>query len=108
MRRLPMGWILKRGVLALVTALAVGCASIRGPALGLFTDTQSGVAATSSPAGTRSGEACISSILGISTGDASIETARRNGGITLISSVDESTFSILGIYGKYCLTVRGR
>ena len=87
-----------------------GCAMVRAPATGfLYTDTQSGVDSTSNQAGNRLGVSCLTTILGlVATGDASIESARRNGGITLISSVDETSNSILGVYGKYCVVVRGR
>ncbi len=93
-----------------LTVVASGCAGVRSPVSGLwYTDVHSSVAATSNQAGNRVGEACASTILGlIATGDASIEAARRNGGITMITSVDDSANSILGIYGKYCTVVRGR
>ncbi len=82
----------------------------RAPVTGFwYTDTHSAVAATSNQAGNRVGESCATSILGlIGNGDASIEAARRNGGITMISSVDDHTKSILGIYAEYCTIVRGR
>ncbi len=88
-----------------------GCATpMRAPTTGfLYTDSLAGVAATANQTGNRMGEACATSILGlVGAGDASIEAARRNGGITMISSVDESFFSVLGIYGKTCTIVRGR
>lgn len=83
---------------------------MRAPVPGLFySDTQAGLGATANQAGNRLGEACATSYLGlIAMGDASIEAARRNGGITMISSVDESFSSILGVYSKYCTQVRGR
>ncbi len=87
------------------------CASPRVGNMGLlYTDTETGLAVTQNLAGTRVGEACLQSYLGlISTGDASIETARRTGGITSITSVDEKSTGILGfIYRKYCTVVRGR
>jgi hypothetical protein len=89
---------------------SLGCATVRTPALGLiYTQTKSGVAATSNSAGTKTGEACAESYFGlVATGDASIETARKEGGITTITSVDESSKNIIGVYGKYCTLVRGR
>jgi hypothetical protein len=100
-----------RALLA-VSAISVlsGCATARSPVTGFwYTDTNSSVTATSNQAGNRVGEACATSILGIiGTGDASIEAARRNGGITMISSVDDHATSILGVYAKYCTIVRGR
>jgi hypothetical protein len=100
-----------RGVgLLLVTLFLTSCATARSPVMGAwYTDVKEGVSATSNQAGNRVGEACASSILGlIATGDASVETARRAGGITMITSVDGYASSILGIYAKYCTTVRGR
>lgn len=87
-----------------------GCAMSRAPVTGFwYTDVHSGVGVSSNQAGNRVGESCATSILGlIATGDASIEAARRNGGITLISAVDETSNSILGVYAKYCTIVRGR
>ena len=97
-------------VVAVATIGFTSCASMRAPlAGGIYTDTQSGLSATSNQAGNRVGEACATSILGlVATGDASIEAARRNGGITMITSADESVMGILGIYAKYCSVVRGR
>jgi hypothetical protein len=96
--------------LALTTVAASGCAIARAPVTGfIYTDAQAGNGVTSNQAGNRVGEACAKSYLGwIGTGDASIEAARRNGGITMISSVDEHAESILGVYAKYCTIVRGR
>ncbi|MGK5083608.1 TRL-like family protein [Bdellovibrionota bacterium FG-1] len=102
---------LKFGFLAIASVVVLmGCATARSPVSGFwYADVRSGVAATSNQAGNRVGEACASSILGlIATGDSSIEAARRNGGITMISSVDEKAKSILGLWAEYCTIVRGR
>lgn len=90
-----------------VLAALAGCAT---PLPGLiYSDTSGGKIATSNQSGNRVGEACATSILSlIATGDASIETARRNGGITMISSVDDKFNNILFLYSKYCVVVRGR
>lgn len=89
--------------------ILTGCALVRSPVAGaLYTGVTSG-SAVSAQAGPKTGEACASSILGIiATGDASIDTARRNGGITSISIVDEKVMSILGIYASYCTVVHGK
>ena len=106
--------MMKRTIVAMLMASAMsalsGCAMARSPVTGFwYTDTHSAVAATSNQAGNRVGESCATSIVGaIASGDASIESARRNGGITMISSVDEHSTSILGFYAKYCIIVRGR
>jgi hypothetical protein len=83
---------------------------MRSPLTGFaYTDLNAGMGATSNQAGNRVGEACGTSILGlVATGDATIETARRNGGITMISAIDEKFDSVLGVYSKYCVIVRGR
>ena len=87
-----------------------GCAMVQTPALGwIYTDVQGPIAATSNNAGTRIGKSCASSILGLfASGDASINTARRNGRIREITSVDHESNSILGIYAKICTVVRGK
>jgi hypothetical protein len=100
-------------VLPLVSAAVMsGCAamSTRSPVTGfLYSDNQTAIAATSNQAGNRVGEACATSILGlVGTGDASIEAARRNGGITMITSVDAKNEAYVGVYAKTCTIVRGR
>jgi hypothetical protein len=76
---------------------------------GLYSEEQFPVAATANPSGNRVGEACAFQILGlVATGDASIEAARRNGGISMISSVDQTLNSYLFVYAKSCTIVRGR
>ena len=75
---------------------------------GLYTEEQYPVSATSNHSGNRVGEACAVQILGlVATGDASIEAARRNGGITAISTVDQTLNSYLFFYAKTCTIVRG-
>ena len=103
--------MMKHTILALgLASVLAGCAMARTPVTGFgYSDVQSSVAATSNQAGNRVGEACSSSILGIvATGDSTIEAARRNGGITQITSVDDSATSYVGVYAKYCTIVRGR
>jgi hypothetical protein len=87
-----------------------GCAALgRAPVTGIFySDLQDGITATYSQRPAKRGEACATSILGlVATGDASINTARTNGNINAVSSVDYSTSNILGVYAKYCIIVRG-
>lgn len=98
-------------LIGLLSTLVSGCAMVtRSPVTGfVYNDTQAGEVVASNQAGTRVGESCATSILGlVATGDASIEGARRNGGITLITTVDNTAKSFLGIYAKYCTVVRGR
>ncbi len=81
----------------------------RAPVQGwLYTGVSAGLS-VSAQAGPKTGKACASSILGIiATGDASIDTARRNGGITSISIVDEEMTNILGLYATHCTVVHGK
>jgi hypothetical protein len=94
-------------VFACFALVLSGCAS---PLPGiLYSNVSSGVAATDNQFGNRMGEACANSWLGlVAVGDASIETARRNGGITAITSVDRQTSNVLFLYSKHCTIVRGR
>ena len=56
----------------------------------------------------KTGEACAQSILGlVAFGDASIETAKKNAGITKVATVDHQTTNILYFYGQYCTVVYG-
>lgn len=50
---------------------------------------------------------CISILTLVATGDVSIQTAMKNGGITKIHHVDWDVENILGIIGKYKVTVYG-
>ena len=98
------------GLVLLAVSLSACAMATKSPVTGFwYSDVSSGESVSSNQAGNRVGEACATSILGaIATGDASIETARRNGGITMITSVDGKSESILGLYAKYCTIVRGR
>jgi hypothetical protein len=50
---------------------------------------------------------CQSILALVATGDCSIETAMRNGGITKVYHCDWEVENILGIIGKYKITVYG-
>jgi hypothetical protein len=102
--------MIKGLVLLLSVGLLCACAGVRQPLMGgIYSDVIASSAVSSNQAGNRVGQACASSILGIiATGDASTEAARRAGGITLITSVDEETSNILFFYAKFCTIVRGR
>ena len=58
--------------------------------------------------GDKQGEACMQNILGLAAfGDSSVSTAAKNGGVTQVGSVDESTFRVLFFYTKTCTIVTG-
>ncbi|MDD2941534.1 MAG: TRL-like family protein [bacterium] len=74
----------------------------------IFTETTEAVSANNNIPSTRRGEACATNILGIvSTGDSTVDTAKRQGGITRVSSIDRSFYSILGVYAKACTIISG-
>lgn len=89
-----------------VAALAL--ASCGAPRIGAaYTEITAPVTATSA-SGSKVGTATSTTYLGlVAMGDASIATAKKNGGITTVSSVDEKIDSILGIITTYTTTVRG-
>lgn len=89
-----------------------GCAtgsmnSHTGPGF-LYSDHYEGELVTANQAGRKRGEACTQNVMGLFTsGDASMSAAMKNGGITVVSSVDHYYKSILSVYGKMCLIVTG-
>jgi hypothetical protein len=103
---------MKKGVtLFLVFAAAiffVGCATPY-PVGSFYTELKLPVTATSnSGKALKVGTAQCESFLSlIARGDASIETAKKNGGITKVHHVDWEVENILGIIGKYKVTVYG-
>jgi len=54
------------------------------------------------------GESCARVMLALfAWGDASIETAKRNAGITEVTTVDHESFNFLG-FGSFCTIVHGQ
>lgn len=90
------------------TAILSGCAT-NYPVGGAFTDVTLPVQVTdengtSSKQGTSS---CVSYAAMVAIGDCSIDAAKRDGGITEVHHMDWKANSILGIIGRYELTVYG-
>ncbi len=95
--------------LAAVAALAFSATACATPFPygALYTEGSLPIAAADG-AGDKEGRACMESILGlVATGDSSVETAKQNGGITRVTSVDYEVENVLGVIGKYCTVVRG-
>lgn len=101
---------MKLNFLLLLTCsfLLVSCAST-GPTGGvLFHNIKYGINATPNTEAAKKGEACQSSILGLfGFGDASIDAAKKDSGITKVSTIDASSLSVLGLYNQYCTNIRG-
>jgi hypothetical protein len=90
-----------------ISALALCSCNITrvGP---VYTDVAAPVTSTCAGASGKVGKATTTCYLGLwAEGDASIDTAKKNGGITTVSSVDVSVDSIHGIITTYTTTVRG-
>ena len=104
---------MKRAVTLVTISLLVitlsSCGFIaEGPFGYMYTETETPVAMGTAETGEKSGEACVKSFFGaIAVGDASIETAKKNGGISDVYTVNKSNFSVLGMYSKQCTIVRG-
>lgn len=96
--------------LGLTTLLLSGCASVSGPvpASIAFYSAPFGISQTANVKAEKRGEACMDNILGIvAVGDASIDTAKRNGGITKVASIEQAPLQIGSYYARYCTIVYG-
>ena len=97
---------------SLVVGLA-GCMIVESPIRGVVgTEVIWGDVATEGkgpPAGgMKLGKACAESILGlIAHGDASVRTAKENGKITEVFTIDHSARNFFGVMGEWCTLVRG-
>lgn len=97
---------MRRVLLLLVFLLMSACAY--SPTAALVSMPKTPVSATSATQVTKEGEAVCWNILGIAAyGDCSIETAKKNGGIKEVVSVDQDNFSVLGLFYKTKIIVKG-
>lgn len=98
---------LKIATLSVIMLLTYGCAYAPVSGLittakwdGQFSDTNTNILKT--------GTSCAQSVLGVvAFGDASIEAAKRDAGITKVTTVDHETLNVLYFYGRYCTIVYG-
>ncbi len=98
----------KAFVSAALAVAACVLSSCGAPLVGAaYTDITIPVMATTA-SGSKVGTATSTTYLSLwAEGDASINAAKKNGGITTVSSVDEKIHSILGLITTYTTTVRG-
>jgi hypothetical protein len=90
-----------------VVLMLAGCASYWPMGI-IYTEAKMGAQAGSGAAD-KTGRACVQSILGmVATGDASIEAAKAAGGIKEVVNMNYEAKNILGVWGEYCLVVKGR
>jgi hypothetical protein len=96
----------------ILASLLSGCAtgsitSHTGPGF-IYTDHYEADLVTANQVGRKRGQSCTENVLGLVTwGDASMTAAMKNGGITVVSSVDRYYHSVLSMYGKMCVIVTG-
>lgn len=102
--------VLKTFLVMFSLVMMYGCAAGVAPVTGfVFTEVSGPVVATTSTASSKTGTATCQSILGwVALGDCSITTAKKNGNISSVSTVDYKTKSILGIYAEVTTTVKGQ
>lgn len=95
-----------------ITLYLNACAVAGGPVFisgFAYTDAKVPFAATPETDGHKIGKATCTSVLGlVAMGDCSIEAAKKAGGITTVSHVDNETFNVLGVYAKFTTVVKGK
>lgn len=94
------------GAVVVCAAMMTGCATSY-PVGSLYTGVDLPVTATAGSGAKQGTAACQSFLSLVAIGDCSIETAKKNGGITKVSSVDWQVINILGIIGNYKVRVTG-
>lgn len=104
---------MKKAIIALILAASTmsGCAVVGAPVSNgfLVTNLRGPGHATSLVDSPKQGTGCSTNVLGLfATGDSSIDTAKRSARITEVASVDYDSFSVLGIYARFCVIVRGK
>lgn len=105
-----MNMITKLATTSMLLAGLSGCAMVAAPVSNgaLFTNVRGPGHATTAVEAKKQGTGCSSNILGlIATGDSSIDSAKNSANIKEVSSVDYDSLSVLGIYARFCVVVRG-
>jgi hypothetical protein len=99
---------IQRGFLCLLLSFFTTCASTgSGPQPLLFSEHTLTLYSTGSISW-KEGSACAYSILGlIAWGDATISTAQEHAYVSKINTIDQRSFTILGIYAKLCTIIKG-
>jgi len=88
-------------------ALLASCASPMASGA-LYTNTTTGLTATTNNQTMKMGQACTNSLFGLfAWGNGSIAMAKANGHVMNVSTVDYTAHNVLGIYGTYCTVVKG-
>jgi hypothetical protein len=96
--------------LLVAPVLLSGCAIAASPVGNglIYTHVHGPVASGTATSSAKSGRACATNYVGmVAMGEASIEAAKKQGGISSIASVDHDSFTVLGVYARFCTVVRG-
>ncbi len=99
---------MKKLFLIVITSTLISCAHPKSElGMAIIFDTVEPIAISSNKKANKVGKACGKNVLGIVTmGDISIDTARKNGNISYISSVDKSVKGHI-LVADVCTIVRG-
>ena len=93
------------------SSLLTRCASTSSTSAGysvFYNKTVDPITATTAAGESKKGTSCVHNVLGLfAVGDASIEEAKKQGNIKVVSSVDRDAFRIFVFYGKSCTIVKG-
>ncbi len=88
-----------------------GCAMVAAPVSNglLMTNLRGPGHTTTLTEAPKMGTGCSTNILGlVAMGDSSIDAAKRSARITEVATVDFDSFSLLGVYARFCVIVRGK
>jgi hypothetical protein len=94
-------------VLAISLGFSTGCVqSPTGPGI-IYMNVRGPLGPAGGTETTKVGRSCARVALALfAWGDASIETAKRNGGVRQVTTIDHKSFNLLG-FGSFCTIVRG-
>lgn len=101
--------LMKIATILLCAVWLGGCAVAASPTNGvLLTNVKGPINANEGTDTSKEGKSCAKNILGlVALGDASIEAAKKDGGISKITTVDHTTSRILGLYAQFCTVAYG-
>lgn len=93
--------------LAVGVAFGTGCVySPTGPGI-IYMNVKGPIDPYEGTRTTKTGEACQMTFLALfALGDASVETAKRNGDIREVTTIDHKSFNVLG-FGSFCTVIHG-
>lgn len=94
-------------ILAVGLAFGTGCVqSPTGPGI-IYMNVKGPLSSARGTGTSRKGKSCARVALALfAWGDASIETAKRDGNITEVTTIDHESFNLLG-FGSFCTLVYG-